>query len=779
MIAEKPDAAQHIAQALAEKSLKKKTSSHGVDYYEFERGGEKHIAVAAVGHLFNLKQKEGKGWSYPIFNVDWAPSFSIRKKSEFSEKYFKTLEEVAKGGGKYIVCCDWDTEGSVIGWNILKFICGKKDAERMKFSTLTKQDLIKSYQERFKHMDWENVEAGETRHILDFLYGVNASRALTLSIKKASPRFALLSAGRVQGPVLSFLAEREKEIRAFKPVPFWQISAQVKIGGQEILAEHETDKFWKKDEAEKAFKGSDVKNAVVEGVEKKEHKQSPPVPFNITSLQTEAYRLFGYSPQQTSSIAQDLYTKAFISYPRTSSEKLPLQIGYREILEALSKVKKYQKLAEKLLALPQLRPTEGKRDDPAHEAIHPTVEPPYDISKLRTYQRNIYDLVVRRYLALFGEPALRETMNIELKMGSEKFFITGRRTLKPGWIEFYGPLAKFEEVSLPEMKKGDKIDVKKVEMFDKETQPPARYSQAAVVKEMEKRNLGTRATRAGILQTLYDRYYITDKSVRVTDLGMKIVEVLKKYVPDFIDEGLTREFEKDLERVLQKKATREKVIDEAKKALTKICREFKANEDKIGKDLGKAVVKADEDRNTIGKCVKCGGDLKLLFSIFTKKHFVGCNSYNRCAKCNFTKKACKCKCSICGGEKGKCKDQWKEKTWYPTCQTGYPLPHMATIQRLDKTCPKCGTPMIRVIRKGKRPFNMCLATDCETKADWGKKKGIGSKNIKGDRPSADKKKGAKGKKIKGNTPSANIIGSKNINKVKEIVKKRNEEAKKS
>ena len=124
----------------------------------------------------------------------------------------------------------------------------------------------------------------------------------------------------------------------------------------------------------------------------------------------------------------------------------------------------------------------------------------------------------------------------------------------------------------------------------------------------------------------------------------------------------------------------------------------------------------------MGPCPKCeGGTLKVLFSIFTKKHFVGCSNYSHCAVCNFTKKACKCKCGICEKEKGKCADEWKAKEWKPKCATGFPLPHQASFQRLDKICDKCKTPMIKVLRKGKRPFNMCLEPNCPTKADWGKK----------------------------------------------------------
>ncbi len=221
---------------------------------------------------------------------------------------------------------------------------------------------------------------------------------------------------------------------------------------------------------------------------------------------------------------------------------------------------------------------------------------------------------------------------------------------------------------------------------------------------------------------MYNRDYVTDKSVRVTDLGLKVAQSLKKYVPDFVDEKLTRKFEKDLEKITEGKAKKEKVLKKAEKTITKICEEFKEHEDKIGKELGEAIIQTQNDKATLGPCPNCGGDLKIMFSPFSKKKFVGCTSYSRCKKCGFTRKACKCKCPVCKQPKGKCKCSWKEKKWNPSCQTGFPLPHNATFQSLNKICDKCNTPIIRVMRKGKRPFNMCLDPNCETKADWDKPK---------------------------------------------------------
>jgi DNA topoisomerase-1 len=691
IIAEKPDAAMRIAQALADKKPEKKISKYEVNYYEFKRKGKKHIVIAAVGHLFNLKQSD-KGWDYPIFNVEWIPSFKARKQSEFSEKYFRTIEWIADKNkkSKLISACDYDNEGSLIAANIIKFIFNKNDAKRMKFSTLTKPDLIESYKKMMPHLDTKNVETGIARHFLDYYYGVNVTRALTLAIKKMSPRFAILSSGRVQGPLLTILAEKELEIKKFKPKPYWQLQLALLIGKQKIIALYEKEKIWDKKTADKIFKSSKGKPAIVESVVKKKYKQNPPVPFNITSLQTEAYRLFGYSPQQTLRIAQDLYTKAFISYPRTSSEKLPPQINYKAILKALSKNKQYKKICGKILS-GELKPVEGKRTDPAHEAIRPTVEPPK--RTLTGPRQKIYNLVCRRFFSVFGEPAKRESMKVIILVNKNKFSFTGRRTIEKGWTEFYGPYAKADEVTLPDMKKGDKLKIKKLEQLAKETSHPPRYSQASIIKLLEQKNLGTRATRAGILQTLYTRDYVKGKSIQVTELGLKLAKMLKKYVPDLVDEKLTRKFEKELQKIFEGKIKKEKVLLHAKKTVTKICQEFKQNENKIGKQLGKAVVVTQEDKSLIGPCPNCGNNLKRLYSPRTRKFWVGC-------------------------------------TGYPKCKTGYPLPHGSMIQRLEKICDKCNTPMITVIRKGKRPFRMCLDPKCETKKDWGKPKKKAPKKTK-------------------------------------------------
>ncbi len=678
IISEKPDSSFKIAEAIADEKPKV-IRRNNVDYYEFTVNGKKHICVPAVGHLFvlNTRKDSVKGWNYPVFDMDWIPTYT-RKGTEWTEKYFKNIQKLAKGAEEFVDAADVDNEGEVLLYNILRFICGVNDAKRMKFSTLTKDELVESYRNMDDHIMLQMVESGLTRHELDALYGFNLTRALTLALKNVSKGFTVLSTGRVQGPTLELLLEREFEIRKFKPTPFWQLELHVKIDGQDVIATYEQEKIWKKEDAEKIFNDCKGKGALVKDIKKKEYKQNPPAPFNTTDLQSESYAQFKFSPTQTLGIAESLYQAGYISYPRSSSQKLPPNIGYEKILRALGKLQPYRKFVEELLKKP-LTPAEGTRDDPAHPAIYATHEIP-DSKKLNAQQRKVYDLIARRTLATFGGSATRETNTITLDVNENKFFLIGKRTITPGWTEVYEPYISRDEVILPDMKIGQVLKVDTLELLSKETQPPSRYSQGSVIKELEKRNLGTKSTRADILQTLYDRGYIIGKNIQVTKLGEAVAEALKEHCPRIVGEELTRRFENEMDQVYNGEKEREKVVDEAKHVLTDILEEFKRNEKEIGRRLLEGLMEARKEANRLGICPKCGNELRTMRSK-TGNAFVGC-----------------------GG--------------YPKCNNMYPLPRMAKIQALGKVCGKCRTPMVQVIRRHRRPFRMCLDPNCQTKANW-------------------------------------------------------------
>ncbi|MEA3378792.1 MAG: DNA topoisomerase I [Nanoarchaeota archaeon] len=676
IITEKPSAAKKIAEALAEKKIKKCIYNKKVPYYEIEHAGNKIVVVCAVGHLYNLVEKNKKGWIYPVFDIEWKPAYEIGKGSQYTRNYLNAIKKLAKDAKKFSVATDYDIEGEVIGYNLVRFACNQKDARRMKFSTTTKEDLLKSYKNISKKIDWPQVEAGLTRHILDWWWGINFSRALTLSIKNATKSFKLMSIGRVQGPTLKILTKREKEILAFVPIPFWQIE----MISKGLNAWHEKDKFWEKKEAAKIVKKLGNKKGIVDNVNEKQHKQMPPYPFDLTALQIEAYKQFNISPKNTLSCAQELYTNSYISYPRTSSNQLPPSLDYKKIIKNISKQKEYKLLCDMLLKKKGLAPNNGKKTDMAHPAIYPTGEKP---KKLKIDDQKIYDLIVRRTLASFGDYALRETVTLSINIGGEIFISKGTRTLEKGWYNLYGKYVSYEEKELPLLKKGDSFKIKKIELHEKETQHPKRYTPASIIKELEKRNLGTKATRTHIVDNLFDRNYLTGKFIEVTNLGIKTVETLDAYCPEILDDELTKVFEEDMDEIRSHKNTQDKILKNAKKFLKKALKKFKENEIHIGKILNIANAETLEKENFVGKCNLCGGKLKILYSRRFKSRFIGCSNY-------------------------------------PKCKNTFSLP-FGLPKVTEKTCPECGFPLVKIIRKGKRPFDYCINKKCPKKLEWLKK----------------------------------------------------------
>ncbi|MDD5087030.1 MAG: DNA topoisomerase, partial [Candidatus Nanoarchaeia archaeon] len=410
-------------------------------------------------------------------------------------------------------------------------------------------------------------------------------------------------------------------------------------------------------------------------VEKKEFKQSPPVPFDLTTMQIEAYRALNISPKDSLEIAQELYTSGFISYPRTSSQKLPKEIGYKKIIQDLSNQSDYSKLCKELMKK-NLIPNEGNSTDPAHPAIYPTGIPAYGI---KDKELKLYDLIVKRFMAVFAEPALKQTMTIKIDCNTEIFIAKGTTTIEKGWHKFYEPYVAGKEEELPAVKENDKVDVKKIEMLDKETQPPKHYTPSSIIKELAKKNLGTKATRAHIVDTLFQRGYVTGKSIEATDLGISTVKTLEKYCPKILDEELTRQFELEMEEIENGEKKPEQILKKAKENLKEILDDFKKKEKDIGEGLKEATIETRNKESFIGKCPVCKkGDLRVIFSRKTKKRFIACDAY-------------------------------------PKCKTTFSLPQKGLVKSAEKQCPECGYPMVMVISKGRRPWVFCINPNCKGK----------------------------------------------------------------
>ncbi|MBU1199662.1 MAG: DNA topoisomerase I [Nanoarchaeota archaeon] len=675
IISEKPNAAKRIAEALADKKPVKK-SVNKVPYYELTHNKKPIVVTCAVGHLYTVAEKK-KSFTYPSFDLHWVPSADVAKSAAFSKKYLNVIKKLAKKANEFTVACDYDTEGEVIGLNCIRLACNQKDAKRMKFSTLTKEDIIEAYDNAAKHLDQGLGNAGEARHFLDWMYGINISRALTLAVKSTGA-FRILSSGRVQGPALKILYDKEKEIQAFKSDPYWQIYLQIKKENVMIEAFHEGGKFFKHDEARTKFENSLWKPGKVKSVEKNETKKLPPFPFDLGSLQIEAYKLFGINPKETLSLAQNLYTMGVISYPRTSSQKLPEKINYKKILNALAKSNAEYKLkVDTVLGFKILKPNEGKKSDPAHPAIYPTGLKAKELSER---EAKIYDLIVKRFFATFGESAVRETINLKIDIKSEIFVAQGRRTKEKNWFELYEPYVRLAEVEWPVFIAGEDANIKKLELLEKETQPPKRYTPASIINELEKRGLGTKATRAEIVDSLYKRKYVIEQSLKVTDMGMKIIETLQKHCPDIIDENLTQHFEEEMQKIREKKMKKDEVLDEAEKLLTKTLKAFKKQEKEIGEALKEAHHETLNQESYVCKCTSCDGNLRVKFTKKGKSRirFIACDNY-------------------------------------PECKTTFAIPQNGGIKGTENRCEHCGQPIVMIIMKRRKPQMVCLNKECPGK----------------------------------------------------------------
>ncbi|MBN1646103.1 DNA topoisomerase I [Candidatus Woesearchaeota archaeon] len=670
IITEKPSQAKKIADALADgKAIKE--SQNGVPYYKITHQKKDIIVGCAVGHLYTVAEKK-KSFTYPSFDVEWVPTADVDKNSAFSRKYLNVLKQLTKQCKEFMVACDYDIEGEVIGLNVVRNVCKQKDASRMKFSTLTKDELLGAYHSAHSSLDWGQANAGLTRHVLDWYYGINLSRALTLAVKAAGS-FKLLSSGRVQGPTLKILVEKEREIQAFKPEPYWQLKLESEKDRVKFEAWHEKDKFKKEQNVKKAYDNAKGNNAVVVDNNTRNIKQSPPTPFDLGTLQSEAYRCFGFQPKTTLQLAQSLYVGGFTSYPRTSSQKLPSSLGYRNLLNKLKSQSKYEKLASQLLVQKALRPNEGKKDDPAHPAIYPTGIPP---KKIGEREAKVYDLIVKRFMATFGTHATRETMTVRFDVGKEIFVSRGSRTVDKGWHVYYAPYVNLSEDILPKFVKGDSLNVKKLEILKKMTQPPKRYTPASLVSEMEKRGLGTKGTRADIVDALFRRGYAVGQSIEATEIGIKTIEILDKLVPEIIDEKLTKHFEDEMEEIRQGRLKSETVLKEAESTLTGVLKKFKSKEKDIGKDLIAANKETETSLNTIGKCPKCReGTLMIKRSKFGR--FIACDKY-------------------------------------PDCTATFSLPKTGLIKATGKLCEKCNSPIIDIVRNRRRS-HLCINPECESK----------------------------------------------------------------
>ncbi|MFW9944626.1 MAG: DNA topoisomerase, partial [Candidatus Sifarchaeia archaeon] len=418
---------------------------------------------------------------------------------------------------------------------------------------------------------------------------------------------------------------------------------------------------------------SDLQGATasVDSITRKKSLQRPPVPFNLSGLQSESYRHFGFKPSRTLAIAQKLYLDALISYPRTGSQKIPPGIDIEGILTGLKEQRKYKTLVGRVIDGDNLVPVQGKKDDPAHPAIHPTGAKPE--RRLTPSEIKVYDLVVRRFLALFGEPAARESVRADIKAGAHLLYLRGLKVLKKGWMDLYDPYVSHKEVVLPSIEEGDEMVLASVTDETKCTSPRPRFNPSSLLKLLEKENLGTKGTRASIVDSLRARGYTLGDRFELSTLGYALFETLQQYIPEILSAEFTRQLEKEMENIQGGETERENVLIQVRTELARLLERFKEQEETIGASLVSGLQRYWKAKEQIGPCPKCGeGTLFIIRSPRTGKRFVGCSRYKE-------------------GD----------------CDQSFPLPQKGEITPLDKKCPHCGHSMIKVSSR-RRPWETCI-----------------------------------------------------------------------
>ena len=676
VICEKPDAARRISDALSGGS-QRSTIVDGTSVFKFDRKGEEFVVCAAQGHLYGVSDPTDERTVYPVFDVEWY-STDLLDDGGGTAKRISAIRTLALGASKFVNACDFDVEGETIGFNLLRYACGGKEgaALRAKFSTLTREDVERAFDSLQPQDGHGFAMAGRARHAIDFVWGVNFSRALSQSALGSGHRYRTVSIGRVQGPTLNFLDQREREIRVFVPIPHWKVTGIFENGGQRFTAEYAVEKVESKVAAYRIQDDCRGKDGLVTDVRRNLVQVGPPTPFNIGDLQKEAYRAFGFTPSKTMLAAERLYLSALISYPRTGSQRLPPSINYRIILQGIGRLPQYT-AAVVDLQKSELKPTAGSKTDPAHPAIHPTGDTPR--GRLGASEANIFDLIVRRFLSTLAPSARRELVGVSINVGDHQFRLAGGRTVYPGWMKHYGNYAGYRDSELPSLSKGNSIPVTDVRAEEKFGERPSRYNQGTLLEKMEKEEIGTKATRADIIATLVSRGYVSGESMEVTDLGLTVADTMARHAPSIIGTDLTRRVEEKLTEVENGRGREADVLRETVASVVAQLEVLAASEETIGKDIDRAIIGVVAKTFVLGKCPVCKtGELKVVRSKASKKRFVGCSNY-------------------------------------PSCHASAPLPQKGVIRASSKSCDHCGWPVVYVV-DGRRPWRLCINPHCPEKA---------------------------------------------------------------
>lgn len=662
--------------------------------------GKSHYTVkASVGHVRDLpKSKLG----IDIEN-NFEPGYiNIRGKGDL----IKDLKKAAKKASKVYLATDPDREGEAISWH-LEYILGIENDEacRIEFNEITK-DAIKKAIKNPRKIDQNLVDAQQARRVIDRLLGYQISPVLWQKLRKG------LSAGRVQSVTTKLICDREKEINAFEPVEYWTIDTKSESKTGESIdfklsaIDGKKAEINNEEEVNKILEIIENKDLHVVKIESKKRKKSAPKPFTTSVLQQEGVNRLGFSTKKTMMVAQELYegidvkgegTVGLISYIRTDSNRISEEAkGKAEtyIKETLGNeyYKEEKKSSEK---------KSSKKVQDAHEAIRPTsVDRTPDSIKdsLSKDQYKLYNLIWRRFVASQMSDSEFELMNVECQIENITFKATGSKMIFDGYTKIYNFYDREDRI-LPEISEGDDLKVNGIFPEQHFTQPPARYTEASLVKTLEELGIGRPSTYAPTIATILNREYVekNGSSLQPTELGTLVTEILEANFSKLMDVDFTAKLENELDTIEEGEANWKEVVKESYEPFEEAIKEAFENIEKVNMDI-----ETDEI------CELCGSNMVIKYGRFGK--FMACKNYPECKNTKPIVNKIGVKCPKCGEGEIIVRKTKKGRAFYG-CSKYPECDFIEWNKPVEEVCPECGSYMTEKVSK-KCKKHICSNKEC-------------------------------------------------------------------
>ncbi len=622
IITEKNNAARRIAEILSDGSSRTERIG-GVDVYAWGT----HRAIGLAGHVV--------GVDFPQEYADWRdvqPAELVHAPIETrvtKPDIVSSLKRLARDADSVVIATDYDREGELIGkeaYELVREVDESVPVSRVRFSSITENEVKTAFANP-DELDFELAAAGEARQRIDLLWGAALTRFLSLSSGQRGKDF--ISVGRVQSPTLKLIVDKEREIQAFDPETYWELFADLAGGDTTFEAQYfydddgsEAERIWDEEHATQAERDlSDAASATVESVKRRRRTDDPPAPFATTQFIKAAGSL-GFNAGRAMSIAEDLYTAGYITYPRTDNTVYPDDLDQAELLSVFEGTP-FDDAATLLLDQGDLEPTRGDSETTDHPPIHPTPDVP-ERGQLSEDEWQVYELVARRFFATLAEPAVWEHLRVVTAAGGRRLKANGKRLVEEGYHAVY-PYVDTSENYVPDLEEGASLPIESVSLDEKQTKPPRRYGQSRLVETMEKLGIGTKSTRHNVIEKLYDRGYLESDPPRPTQLAMAVVEAAEEYADLVVSEEMTRELETEMTAIVEGEKELEDVTTDSREALDRIFESLADSREAIGEHL-RSSLKADK---TLGPCPECGSDL-LVRQNRRGSYFVGCDGYPDC-----------------------------------------------------------------------------------------------------------------------------------------------------